>query len=806
MKLGSFAVGVPQYKIETQVTYQTTRTPTVFERMLMRLCKNYQTTPEIAQLTLSQIFEQQLGVAAADALVGPCVEDLFYLEVLNCPVSQDYMSLRLAEIALTQKGHEFLAREKLPGRSQQTTVQHLFLPLSNNIKPWRASNLASTPASAAFISQEMLEPKDSSAWVRPALDKESHPWKTANTVIHTVESRVTGVMWEHHQIIIECDESGVLSVKAPGSADLEQWLHMAPADLVWQHILQPILTSEPAANWPALGEESVHHATAISPLSSVTADDATAPSSVLLHVITNEAEKDDYPGKNLILLLGKTRSIQGTKVFIRNAESEIRQSDVEKGRIFLEMPTPLNISAGLDNLHILKQDHAPQALLSGWGKVFWGGVEHRAALSVTANRTLSTEIWRVLQTALQSGLNASHNASAHALTALWLPVQETIAHWQSITGTLHVEKLLSEASEFAAALEMFASRSRAEWQPYWLNTLKERVISALTGSQELLQPDDVIRYLAKLGQLLPDMAGYFSPVLLARCTPLTDVVSLERLRKAVSSGTPLPDSIFSSTLVQKWVANIFTDAPLALQEPHALALPIKNLKRARQEVLLNVGQTSLTDAAAGNLSLKSVKTSALTSVTQWQNAVTAFRALDAALTTDSFSLIGAFDTQVHAWRKLATQKLAHPEASGKRLIVLDTSALIERPDLPSRLQRNDTPVVAKRVLEELDKLKTSDNPEKAHQARAAIRALEHANKTVRYESEALELLPADFEPTSDNRILSVALYLRLSDVILVTADRNFRNKAKAENIMAMLPSEYKEMPHGENRPHNMGDQ
>ena len=214
---------------------------------------------------------------------------------------------------------------------------------------------------------------------------------------------------------------------------------------------------------------------------------------------------------------------------------------------------------------------------------------------------------------------------------------------------------------------------------------------------------------------------------------------------------------------------------------------------------------SLTDAATGNLSLKSVKTSALTSVTQWQNAVAALGTLRAAVTSASFSLIDEFDTQVQAWRELATQKLAHPEAPGKRFVIFDTSALIEYPNLPSRLQQNDTPVIARRVHQELDHLKTSDNPNKARRAREAIRTLEQIHKIVRYESEVMELLPADLEPTSDNRILSVALYLRLSDVILVTADKNFRNIACAENITAILPSEYKEMSHGKTRPRNTGE-
>ena len=113
------------------------------------------------------------------------------------------------------------------------------------------------------------------------------------------------------------------------------------------------------------------------------------------------------------------------------------------------------------------------------------------------------------------------------------------------------------------------------------------------------------------------------------------------------------------------------------------------------------------------------------------------------------------------------------------------------PDLLTTMRRNDIPVVARRVLEELDGIKESSEEERAQKARAAIRSLERSGQAIRYESEVLDLLPPDWEPTSDNRILSVALYLRLSDVIVVTGDRNLRNKARAENITAMLPEEYR---------------
>ena len=84
----------------------------------------------------------------------------------------------------------------------------------------------------------------------------------------------------------------------------------------------------------------------------------------------------------------------------------------------------------------------------------------------------------------------------------------------------------------------------------------------------------------------------------------------------------------------------------------------------------------------------------------------------------------------------------------------------------------------------------SSDDQKAQAARAAIRAIESAGSRVRFESEALDLLPSDWDRSSDNRILSVAMYLRLSAVLLVTGDINFRNKARAEDISAQTPDEY----------------
>lgn len=793
MKLGSFSVGIPLYEVESEVTYQTVRTPTVFERMAMKLCDSYRTIPGIAEMTLSQIFEQQLGVASANDLVGPSVENLVYMGVLSSPSSQDYMDLRLADLALTSDGATFLERDRLPSRPQQTTVSHLYFPLSNSIKSQQNDNRLSRAPSRPFIGGPVLEPSDCSALVREAVTKERHAWKTANTEIHSVQSQVVGVVWEQHQIALECDESGVLVIKAQRSPDFQRWLAAANPDVVWEHILEPILASETASGWPTLSEASFRSTLAIAPLDgSSTGNRAAATTSrAALRVLVDEQQLERHIGEDLVLLKNDRHVIQRLTALFRSADRGIRRLPSQKGTIWFEMAEPSDLPAGFDGLLIRKEDRSPEVHLTGLAKVFWAGQERRAVLTLTVDKDMSARVWQAVQTELKSALSSEQSADVYALASLWEPPQETILRWQSRVDGLPIGELIENSSDFIGALERFSPHTGEDWRAEWFSALADRLMSAITRLEGDVDLADVLSYLADLDRLMPKQSVEIKSALLNHCRALSDLESLESLRKAVGPSIALPDGVIGDALLRQWITEALTDAGLALHGPHAYSQPLAMIRSAYQAVLRDVGLKSLQDAATGSLSLLGVKTSALVSVTKWQEACAAVRKMRASFEDDSLSPINQFDTLVGAWRELAVRRLAHPTTPGQRQVVLDTSALMLVPDLPTNMRRNDIPVVARRVLEELDGIKASSEEERAQKARAAIRSLERAGQAVRYESEVLDLLPADWEPTPDNRILSVALYLRLSDAILVTGDRNFRNKARAENIVAMLPEEYK---------------
>jgi predicted ribonuclease YlaK len=108
----------------------------------------------------------------------------------------------------------------------------------------------------------------------------------------------------------------------------------------------------------------------------------------------------------------------------------------------------------------------------------------------------------------------------------------------------------------------------------------------------------------------------------------------------------------------------------------------------------------------------------------------------------------------------------------------------------------DVPVIAKRVLEELDGLKSGrvgDGPEgelRAKSARQAVAAIEAAGGRVIFEPSRRDQCARDWPATPDNEILSVAVFHALNDVVLVSADRNLRNKAQAETLRAMDTDQY----------------
>lgn len=779
MRLGTFSMSLPVFVVESDVTYQTVRSPTVFERMILRLCARYGNAPGIGDMTLFQVFEEQLGVTSAGELVGPSVANLVHLGVVTCPASQDIMRSRVSQLTLTPEGRVFLERDRLPTQPKRANVKHLFLPLLNVVKPHGLDRRLSTTPADRQVDDAVLRPADCSHVVRKALASERHPWKTPNTEIGYVESRVTSVLWEQHQLVIECDPSAVLSVSSASSPELDRWLANAQPDVIWEQILEPLCRVDTSERWPDLGPHPLRGATGVMlPVPAATgAAISTAATEAVLRVLGDAADLANYPDADIVVLSA-------------GAVGPGRVSSRE-GSLVIELPPPSGLPAGFDCLTVRHKDLPPSLSCTGLVKIIWAGREREIALRVQGDEGTALQVWSHVRGALETLLKGSAASDALALAAIWEPPGATIAHWCSRVEALSLVDLLREAKIFERALSRFAAPSREQWCAEWHDALTNRVHEAISRLAGDITVEAVIEWLPEIDRLLAAAdARSLAALLLSRCAPIDNVDTAVRLRRTAGKGVEFPLSLFGDRVIAQWVTEGLTDEvdPTFYVGPYPE--PIEGLRLARRSVLHDIGLKSLDDAGSGALSLSGVKTSALSSASRWQAAM-------AMLTESRPSLSGKWpdrlvvlDRKIAAWRELASRRLAPPGPPGQRLVVLDSNALMNQPEVLFEMRRTDVPVVPRRVLEELDGLKSSSDEQDAGMARAAIRALERAGQAVRYESEVLDLLPPDWGKSSDNRILSVALHLRLSDVVILTGDVNLRNKARAEDIQTMSLEQY----------------
>ena len=128
--------------------------------------------------------------------------------------------------------------------------------------------------------------------------------------------------------------------------------------------------------------------------------------------------------------------------------------------------------------------------------------------------------------------------------------------------------------------------------------------------------------------------------------------------------------------------------------------------------------------------------------------------------------------------------------------VIDTNVFIDCPDILDRIRHQDRIIVPTKVVDELDKLKVTLNPEDKQKAERALRTLNSSYDTnrIRIENADTQYLPADLRRNNpDNLILSVAMKFRNHNVMLLTSDNGLQLKARGLGIRTQSLREFIEL-------------
>lgn len=774
MKLAEISVPLPLYRIESEVTYHTERKPTVFERMVLRLCDPGLHLPDKQNLSLLGIFRDQLGAGDVRELLEGCVSELSALGALPKRYALDTLEAPLTELELTADGLQFLRSDSLPVRSRTVKVWHRYDPISDEIKPTQndGARLSQSDFSRVSIADQALRPQNPLPQVERAVAQETYDWKNAATVIDRIAPLVQPAGWGERRLEISCSEDGALSASAPRDAALQRWLEQAQPELVWEILLADALTREPDSLLPIVDSSVLREARTACPIAATKVGAARA--------------------RFCIVAQGVAPADATTPTIVLSSEvnaPELVANGKQPTGFTLLVPTPAGITTGFRSLSLPQIDGASvQVEVAGNLRLYWAGQPRLCGLAVTLNDQAATELWAKLRRDLEGACEHSDDPRIAFMSVAWRDVDalgETVWPWLATRAEQPLDDLMALVEPATQAIGLWRP-GRKDWRSSWEGSLEKAIHESLRHTPNQLEPEKVVSLLTQVAQMLSaDKAVPLQAVLLRHAAPIRALESLAKLRSALPSTTAIPEELLSVELRQVWLEHALERKELKLYGPHAIQQPMQDIQKAVQDVYRSIGEQALKAAGYSQMDVRTLTPHALDAVRTWRKAAGSFHGLKVSL-----PLWDALNEAVDSWSLLAQENLA-PIDVGHRIVVLDTSALMEHPEILQGLSSRDILVVPLRVLSELDGLKGSEDEARAVKARAAIRQLDANSSHIRHEKDYAALLPAEWDVKQpDHAILSTALFFRLNDVLFVSNDINLRNKAQSLGLNAQDSKSY----------------
>ena len=766
MKLAEFSVPLPLYRIESDVTYHTERKPTVFERMVLRLCDPGLHLPDKQNLSLLGVFRDQLGAGDVRELLEGCVSELTALGALPKRYAQDRLEAPLTKLELTADGLQFLRSDSLPVRSRTVKVWHRYDPISDEIKPTKNDGvrLSQSDFSRVSVADQALRPQNPLPQVERAIAQETYDWKNPATVIDRIAPLVQPAGWGERRLEISCNEDGALSASAPRDAALQRWLEQAQPELVWEILLADALTSEPDSLLPIVDSSVLRDARTARPIAATKGGTARA--------------------RFCIVAQGVAAADATTPTIVLSSEvnaPELVANGKQPTVFTLLVPTPAGITTGFRSLSLPQIDGASvQVEVAGNFRLYWAGQPRLCGLAATVNDQASKALWAKLHRDLEGACEHSDDPRIAFMPLVWMDVDalgKKVWQWLATRAEQPLDDLMALIEPATQAIGLWRP-DRKDWKSAWEESLSKAIDESLRHTPNQLDPEGIVSLLIQIAQVLSaDKAALLQAALLRHAAPICALDSLAKLRSALPSSTEIPEELLSSVLRQVWLEHALQRKELKLYGPHAIQQPMQVIEKTVQDIYRSIGDQALKAAVNGQMDVRTLTPGALNAVRAWRKATEHFHALNT-----SSPLWDALNKAVESWNLLAQDKLA-PVEIGHRVVVFDTSALMESPELLQDLPSDDIPVVPHRVLSELDGLKTSEDDSRAVKARAAIRQLDATSSRIRHETEYTGLLPAEWESKQpDHAILSTALFFRLNEVLFVSNDINLRNKSQSIGI------------------------
>ncbi|MDN3651343.1 PIN domain-containing protein [Thalassotalea ponticola] len=233
-------IDIPVLKVDSIISYQTVRRPTVFEKSLLQLFAKY--SVELGDRTLEDIANhlKLCSTFFIDALRH--LNDFRAIQLSNDYSIDDALGMQCNCILITSEGREFLSQNALPSENKYTTETSYYDPLlgkivgKNDVKSTFGENPIRLPIDSLDVTLSA---------VKPLIDEKLRQrWKSkVNERIDKIEPQLNGEIWDRKVFKIDIDHNGNIT---PMSKDVvfSKWLEGAEAEYLWQFVISPVFSSD----------------------------------------------------------------------------------------------------------------------------------------------------------------------------------------------------------------------------------------------------------------------------------------------------------------------------------------------------------------------------------------------------------------------------------------------------------------------------------------------------------------------------------------------------------------------------------
>lgn len=800
MKLAEFRASYPLFELQSEVTFQTPRAPTVVERMILRLIVT--ATAAIGDMTLADAFTDVLGMGDARRVLKTFIDPLFVLDVVLYPHGEDPLEIPIRRLSLTKSGLAFWERNLLPGAPQTKRVAHTYDFITDTLKPQSTGKLVradnARPADEIFLDQP-LRTSDLEARLREGLVPGSQAWITHTTEIGEVHNSAVSTSWRSVELRLDCKEDGVLSLHAPHDNAFRLWLQASDPQRLWTQIIEPALgiakdAPTPENRWHLPDTSCRQHldlrqAKGVQLLARASEAPTTTPSTTGILMLSRMFAPDAPPGDWVRLEDDKPSSAPID--FSRQW-----QAPQAAGSPLLSLPLTPYFPAGFTHLTLASPGKVPDVRLEGAADLVWAGQAYRVPLELTLAEEPTGIFWRDCCNDMDTALLPRPQAALLPAMLWWQPPAFVVAQWLTCCDGLRPDEWIRQLVEFLAALRRRLALTAITPQSSWAQDLAEAAALVVAEAESPLDLPDLITWLDLL-QGVELARPRLQQIVLESAEQVHTLKDLQSIRQSLADERmALPLHLIGNGARQALIEGTLAPSDQPKVGLHAASATLAGLKQvyATANDLLG-GALSAPSALRPGTAYSKARRQATATYKVLDNLRSSMADVGEALELGDQANALAFGKtreQLRHFEQWMDTQLAPAEGPASRPVVMDTNTLIEFSSIFERLARHDFAVVPKRVVQELDHLKTRlDDPsgKHAYKVREAMRSVDNAPQA-RHQASKPELLALDWTSTPDNDILSVALFYSRSPVILLTRDKNLRIKASAEGIRAMSGEEY----------------